>query len=89
MLNDLAIYQKTYDFTVWLHPLVNKFPKSQRFVRGKRIENKTIDVMHSFVVVNVERDTAPETAVSLTLAIMFHPNARSCTGHSEYSLCKP
>ncbi len=36
--------------------MVNKLPKSQRFVLGQRIENKTIDLMRSFIVANVERD---------------------------------
>lgn len=56
MLQDLVIYQKTYDFMLWLHPVVNKFPKSQRFVLGQRIELKTLDLIHSMVVANAERD---------------------------------
>ena len=56
MLDDLIIYQKTYDFMLWLHPVVNKFPKSQRFVLGQRIENKTLDLVHSMIVANAERD---------------------------------
>jgi hypothetical protein len=27
MLDDLIIYQKTYDFMLWLHPVVAKFPQ--------------------------------------------------------------
>ncbi len=56
MLQDLIIYQKTYDFLLWLYPVVNKFPKSQRFVLGQRIENKTLDLIESIVVANMERD---------------------------------
>ena len=56
MLDDLIIYQKTYDFILWLHPVVNKFPKSQRFVLGQRVENKTLDLIHSVIVANAERD---------------------------------
>jgi hypothetical protein len=56
MLDDLIIYQKTYDFILWLHPVVNKFPKSQRFVLGQRIENKTLDLIHSMIVGNALRD---------------------------------
>ena len=56
MLDDLAIYQKTYDFMLWLHPVVNKFPQSQRFVLGQRIENKMLDAIHSMIVANALRD---------------------------------
>jgi four helix bundle protein len=56
MLDDLIIYQKTYDFMLWLHPVVNKFPQSQRFVLAQKIENKTIDLIHSMIVANALRD---------------------------------
>ena len=56
MLDDLIIYQKTYDFMLWLHPVVNKFPKGQRFVLGQRIELKTLDIIHSMIVANDMRD---------------------------------
>lgn len=58
MLDDLIIYQKTYDFMLWLHPMVNKFPKSQRFVLGQRIENKTLDIIQSMIRANMLRDKA-------------------------------
>lgn len=56
MLDDLIIYQKTYDFLLWLHPIVNRFPKSQRFVLGQRIENKVLDIVHSIIQANAEHD---------------------------------
>lgn len=56
MLDDLIIYQKTCDFLLWLYPVVQKFPKSQRFVLGQRIENKTLDIAHSIIVSNAARD---------------------------------
>ncbi len=59
MLDDLIIYQKTYDFLLWLHPVVNKFPKSQRFVLGQRIENKALNVLQSIIRANLERDKTP------------------------------
>jgi hypothetical protein len=56
MLDNLAVYQKTYDFMLWLHPVVNKFPKAQRFVLGQRIENATLDLLHWMIIANSERD---------------------------------
>ena len=56
MLDDLIIYQKTYDFMLWLHPVVNKFPKGQRFILGQRVELKTLDLIHSMIVANAMRD---------------------------------
>ncbi len=59
MLTDLVIYQKTYDFLLWLHPVINKFPKSQRFVLGQRIENKALDILGSVIRANTQRDKFP------------------------------
>ena len=56
MLDDLTIYQKTYDFMLWLHPVVNKFPQNQKFVLGQRIELKILDLIHSMIVANTLRD---------------------------------
>lgn len=64
MLADLIIYQKTYDLLLWLYPVVNKFPKSQRFVLGQRIENKTLDILASVIAANARRDKSVELAAA-------------------------
>lgn len=56
MLSDLIIFQKAYDFLLYLYPVVQKFPKNQRFVLGQRIENKTLDIIGSIIKANLERD---------------------------------
>lgn len=56
MVDDLIIHQKAYDFLLWLYPLINKFPKSQRFVLGQQIENKTLDVLMAISRANNERE---------------------------------
>ena len=37
------IFTKTYDLLKWLVPHVDKYPKSQRFRLGKRIEDAVFD----------------------------------------------
>ena len=34
----LILFQKSYDFLLWLYPLVNRLPKHHRSVLGKQIE---------------------------------------------------
>jgi len=53
--NDLVIFQKTYDLILWTYPVVNGFPKSQKFVLGQRIENLLISVVRSIILINKER----------------------------------
>ena len=62
MLDDLILYQKAYDFLLWLHPVINKFPKSQMFILRQRIENKTLDIINFIIRANVARDKSAALA---------------------------
>lgn len=45
MCDKLLIFQKMYDLTLWLYPLVNRIPKSHRMVLGKAIEELAIGMV--------------------------------------------
>ena len=45
----LPILEKTYELILWLYPTVNKFPKSQRFVLGQRIENTMLKIVEEII----------------------------------------
>jgi len=51
MLSNLAILEKTYELILWLYPAVNKFPKSQRFVLGQRMENAAIEILGKIIII--------------------------------------
>ncbi len=59
MLRNLTIFEKTYELILWLYPTVNKFPKSQRFVLGQRIENTVLKILEGIIETNQERDKIP------------------------------
>lgn len=59
MLDQLKIYEKTYEMILWLFPRVNKFPKSQRFVLGQQIETTALQILTGIVSANNERDKRP------------------------------
>lgn len=50
--NDLILFQKAYDLALWLHPILNKFPKSQKFVLASKIENCLLELIEAIVKVN-------------------------------------
>jgi len=56
MYKNLAIFEKTYEFVLWIYPRVNKFPKSQRFVLGQRIENITLEMLEGSIEANQKRN---------------------------------
>ena len=56
MLQDLVIFQKVYDLILWMYPLINKFPKKQRFVLGQQLENALLDILKGIIQANQERN---------------------------------
>ncbi|MGO9004562.1 MAG: diversity-generating retroelement protein Avd [Beijerinckiaceae bacterium] len=45
-----------FRFLLWLVPVVEKFPRSQKFVLGDRIETTALDVLESLVEATYTRD---------------------------------
>ncbi len=56
MLDDLILFQKTYDYFVWVFPIVARFPKQQRFVIGQEIEHEGIALLRSIVALQHAQD---------------------------------
>ena len=54
MYKNLAIFEKNYELMLWLYPTINKFPKSQRFVLGQRIENSILQILEGIIEANQE-----------------------------------
>ena len=44
-----------YHFLLWLIPTVDKFPRSQKFVLGDRIESTALDVLDSLIAATYTR----------------------------------
>jgi len=49
MLQNLVIFQKVYDLILWMYPLINKFPKKQRFVLGQQLENTLLEILKGII----------------------------------------
>ena len=52
--NELIIYQKVYDLILYSFPILNRFPKSQKFVIAQQIENSMINIGRLIVQANGE-----------------------------------
>ncbi len=44
-LKEVNALTRTYDLLLWIIPQLEKFPKSQRYLLGDRIENRMLDIM--------------------------------------------
>jgi four helix bundle protein len=49
---ELIIYQKHYDLIIYSFPIINRFPRDQRFVLGQQIENSMLEIAKMIVHVN-------------------------------------
>jgi four helix bundle protein len=43
-VKDLILFQKIYDFMIYSFPIINRFPKNQKYVLGQQIQNQAIDL---------------------------------------------
>ena len=59
MYKDLIIFEKMYELNLWLFPMVNKFPKAQRFVLGQQIQTLALRITMGIMRANVETQKLP------------------------------
>ena len=50
----MVILTQTYDFLLWLLPQCEKFPKQQRFVITKRLQDAALDFQESLFEANAQ-----------------------------------
>lgn len=51
--------EKMYRFVIWLIPVVEKFPRSQRYVLGDRIEATALDALEGLIEATYTRKRLP------------------------------
>ncbi|PZM64868.1 diversity-generating retroelement protein Avd [Paenibacillus dendritiformis] len=59
MVHELVIYQKMYDLILHAYPIVNKFPKNQRFTLGQEIQGTMLDIQKNIIQANRQKSKAP------------------------------
>ena len=51
----MKIYQKHYDLILYAFPIINGFPRAQKFVLGQQIQNSLLDIARLIVQANKQR----------------------------------
>jgi len=49
---NLKVFTKFYDFALWLHQKVVKFPKNSRFTLGQKVENLAFEILELIAAAN-------------------------------------
>ncbi|MBT3249998.1 MAG: diversity-generating retroelement protein Avd [Candidatus Jacksonbacteria bacterium] len=60
-MEKFILHQKTYDFVLWLYPIINRLPKNHRQILGKKLEEEGLSLLVSLINANnargIERDS--------------------------------
>ena len=54
-MEKFVLHQKTYDFTLWLYPIINRLPKNHRFILGQKLEDLSVSLLLSVARANTSR----------------------------------
>ena len=58
-MENLIIYQKVYDFTLYLFPIVDRFPKHEKFALCTHIKSCLLDIARTIIQANKTRAKRP------------------------------
>ena len=51
--------EKAYQFVLWLIPTVEKFPRSQKFLLGDRLQSTALDMLEGLIEATYTREASP------------------------------
>ena len=54
-MEKFVLYKKTYDFVLWLYPLINCLPKNHRLILGRKLEELAIQLLMNLMKANKSR----------------------------------
>lgn len=60
MLYDLHLFQKVYDFLLWIKPTVQRFTKVHKYSLGVQLENEVIELLKEIVRANFQKGNRRE-----------------------------
>ncbi len=55
MLYDLKLFQKVYDFLLWIKPTVQRFAKVHKYSLGIQLENEVIELLKAITRANFKK----------------------------------
>ena len=55
-MNDLPIIQKTYDLIKWYVPILNRLPKTHKYLLGDRIISGLYDFLEGLILAQYSRE---------------------------------
>ena len=54
-MGKFILHQKTYDFILWLYPIINRLPKNHRLILGRNLEDLALSLLMVLMKANKAR----------------------------------
>lgn len=58
-MDNLVIYQKVYDFILYIFPIIDRFPKFEKFVLCTQIKTCAIEIARGIIKANKTKNKRP------------------------------
>jgi len=89
MLKDFVLWQKTEDFVGYLFPIIERYPKHEKFALCSQIKNVCYEIMRDIIKVNKSRNKAPifydiDTSLEFLRWLLRHSHERKYLAHQSY-----
>ena len=68
MEEKLLIFQKTYEYAVWLYFLLNRLPRNHRPILGQQIHSLALAILVGVVDANTERDVQQRKLLQMKIS---------------------
>lgn len=68
MIQKLALFQKTYDFVVWLYYLLNRLPRGHRPILGSHIHSLALSILITIIQANSALPGAERTQMQAKIS---------------------
>ena len=54
-MEKFVLHQKTYDFVLWVYPIINRLPKNHRLILGGKLEQESLTLLTALIKANNAR----------------------------------
>ncbi len=86
---DFILWQKAEDFIDWIFPILDRFPKHEKFALTTQIKNKCYGILEEIVRTNKSRNKVPglyeiDTQLELLQWLIRHSHKRKYLSHKSY-----
>lgn len=86
---DFILWQKAEDFVEYLFPILDRFPKHEKFALTTRIKNHCYEILETIIRTNKSRNKAKglyeiDTQLEMLRWLIRHSHVRKYLSHRSY-----